>query len=129
MEGGGYDRAVVRGVIDAPLEKVWAVVTAYESYKDFMPDTKESEVLSRTDTEVVYWSLLHMTFPLPNVGYTTAVTLGADHGKIAFKMVPKTGKGVEDFDGGWVLSPFQGDPNRTLTEYNVRMVPTVHWPK
>ncbi|MFH1018116.1 MAG: SRPBCC family protein [Pseudomonadota bacterium] len=129
VEGGGYDRATVKGVIEAPLEKVWLVVTDYEHYGEFMPNTKENVVLTRTSQEIVYRSLLHMPFPLPNVAYETSVSIPTDHGTISFKMVPGTGKGVKDFDGGWVLSVFEGDANRTLAEYNVRMVPTVHWPK
>jgi ribosome-associated toxin RatA of RatAB toxin-antitoxin module len=67
-EDGHLKQAIVIGLVKAPPEKVWGVVTDYEHYKDFMPNVKESKVLKREGDDVVVHYVIAV--PGPNVHYT-----------------------------------------------------------
>jgi hypothetical protein len=61
-ESGGLREYLAVGEIDAPPERVFAVVTDFEHGAEFMPHLVFSRVLSRTATEVVSWA--SASFPL-----------------------------------------------------------------
>src|SRR5262249_1082331 len=47
------------GELDAPPAVVYAVITDFEHYADFMPYVEESKVFRRTDSEVVTWAIMN----------------------------------------------------------------------
>ncbi len=42
VQGTGIKTGMAAGILDAPIEKVWAVIHDHNNFKDFMPNTKES---------------------------------------------------------------------------------------
>lgn len=117
-------QGIVQGVIEAPFDRVWNVITDYEHYTEFMPRTEKIEVRERDDRHVVYFSKLNMPWPIEDVAYDCEVNFGEGHRSLDFQMVPGTGKGVKRFHGNWKLEPFQGAADRILVTYTLLFEPT-----
>ena len=125
-EKPGSDVREVRAVgeIDAPPEKVYAVVTDFEHYAEFMPYLEESKVIRRTDDEVVTWAI--MNAPLvsrrdwvvriklnPTTKAGTTWTVSKEGGP------PESDKAVrlKINDGSWTLDPLDGGKRTRATYY------------
>ncbi len=129
IEGSGFKRALTQGVIDAPIDKVWKVITDYNHYKDFMPKGKESRITEQEGNRIRYYSKLNMPWPIADVSSVCEVILSKDHRSLTFSIVPGTGKGVKRFEGTWELEPFEGNAERTLGKYTLSFEPDRWYPK
>jgi len=128
-KGGRLSRGFVEGVVSAPLDQVFAVITDYDQYEDFMPRTERSRVLSRGNRSVRYQCKLDMPWPVSDVSYEVDVSWEPDRRSVRFAMVPGTGDGVRSFDGHWKLTELAGDAARTLVTYDILFEPQTRWPK
>jgi ribosome-associated toxin RatA of RatAB toxin-antitoxin module len=59
----GIREVLAKAIIDHPPERLFAVISDYERYADFMPYVKRSETLRQQDG--IRWVFQHLAFPFP----------------------------------------------------------------
>lgn len=128
VSGSPASRGFVKGVVDAPLWRVFEVITDFDGQRGFMPRVRESRIVSRRAASLRYRTSLDLPWPVPDVSYMAEVSWSADRRFIRFVMVPGTGRGVRNFDGHWKLAPFRGSATRTIVQYDLHFEPTTDWP-
>lgn len=99
------------GLIKAKLSEVYQVLVDFESYKRFMPNVNNVEVLHRTDSSAI----LNYTLSLP-LGKTKKYRLSMnfdisdDTANLKWKMIPwqglKESETIVDTTGYWLLQDF-----------------------
>jgi len=107
---GGRKDARAKVLIAATPEKVWAAITDFENYKEFMPLTTVSRVKKREGNDVWFYSELNLT--LKTINYEIKLTLDKPAWKIDWTLVEGN---IKANDGGWLLEPY-GD-GETYAEY------------
>lgn len=129
VEGSRSSRGFVKGIVEAPLARVFEVITDYDGQEGFMPRVQESRIVARNTASLRYHTVLEMPWPVSDVEYDAEVSWAADRRSIRFVMVPGTGQGVKRFDGHWRLAPFEGSATRTVVQYDLHFEPTTEWPE
>jgi ribosome-associated toxin RatA of RatAB toxin-antitoxin module len=133
VPGSPLPRVIVQAVFEAPPERVWAVIDPVRNYTSTMAGVKTSEELIRErqddQTERVRARItVGMPFPLRNL---TSIT-DAIHTVIPGESYERAWTLVEgdyrENSGAWRLTPFDGDPNRTLVSYRLHAVPNIRVP-
>lgn len=117
-EGGARGSVRAAIAIDAPPERVWRVLTDFESWPDFLPDVTSVAVERQDDRRVrlrqeasVLWS---------TVAYTTLRRLEPARGRITWKLDPSRPHDIESVSGSCQLVPLE-ERRVTLMEYRSRM--------
>lgn len=111
-------------VIDAPLQKLCAIIQDYPSYPNFMPNTDTTKVVQAGGD----FSVVDITLKLPlgkmkryRLRLEAKVTPQACH--LSWKQVPweelKLEDTIADTSGYWHLTPHPANPSRTVVEYFV----------
>jgi ribosome-associated toxin RatA of RatAB toxin-antitoxin module len=100
---GGRRDARARALIAAPQAKIWATITDYEHYKDFMPLTTVSEVKKREPNEVLFYT--ELTTPVKTIHYTIRLVLDEGKGAVDWKLVDGN---LASNEGSWRLEPYRG---------------------
>lgn len=120
-EGSNVKEGCALGVIEAPLEQVFAVLDDPARFGEFMPHVQVSEVEPGDDGDVLNHQVLDLPFPIRNRHYT--IRLETNHSEehpdrleIAWTYVPGSGN-VEENEGTWTLLRLSA--NRTLAVYRV----------
>jgi ribosome-associated toxin RatA of RatAB toxin-antitoxin module len=111
----GRRDAVAYGLFSAAPDDVFAAVTDYERYKDFMPFTTVSEVRRREDDTV--WFYTELGFPLKTITYEIRVKLDAEQRKASWTLVRGD---LKANDGSWHIEPYQAG---SLATYSLHLVP------
>ena len=64
-------------LIDAPLDKVWQVITDFENYPDFIPGHKDCNIIKKDNNEITVESTVEFKFMVigSTVRYTTKYIL------------------------------------------------------
>ncbi len=102
-------------VIHAPASKVWEVITDFEHYPDFMPQTSAEKVLEKEDNHVLVEQSIEVKIwrlPAVSITYNLAQELDPPH-KVRFWHV---GGQLEGTYGGWDLIEAG---NKTLAFYTL----------
>lgn len=115
---GGRRDARARALIAAPPEKVWAAITDYPRYKEFMPFTTASEVRKREGDTV--WFYTELSFPLKTIRYEIKLRLDKPGWRVDWTMVSGDLKANE---GGWRLEPFGASSGETYVIYTLFIQP------
>jgi ribosome-associated toxin RatA of RatAB toxin-antitoxin module len=110
----GRNNAKCFALIGTPPERVWDAITDYDRYKEFMPYTTESRVVSRaaekagTPEEVVFSSALGFSlgFTTRTIRYTIRLKLDKPKWRIDWTLVEGD---VKHNDGGWQLEQAGSD--------------------
>lgn len=112
----------VTGVIDAPPEAIWEIVSQCERYPGRMPRIKEGRELSRDGSTVVCEVVVGLPFPLKDLKATSRSvhTVGPPEWRREWTLIEGD---YERNDGSWVLRRFNGDDQRTLAIYTVHAEP------
>ena len=107
--GSGYS------VIDAPVEKVWEVLTTWKNYREIFPYTKECSPISTKGNR----TLLKMVtgHPIVSVQYYLNIESDKSQNTIKFELVPNYPHDLDMLQGFWRLFPQPG--GRTLAAYVV----------
>jgi hypothetical protein len=111
-------------VIDAPLQKLCAIIQDYPSYPYFMPNTDSAKVVQSGTG----YSVVDMTLKLPlgkmkryRLRLESKVTSQTCH--LSWKQLPweelKPDDTIADTSGYWHLTPHPAHPLRTVVEYFV----------
>ena len=120
----GYDTPETTGkaVINAPPAKVWNIISRCGDYVKTMPRTKASKEVSRQGNKVVCEVTIIMPAPYSNLTSKSEATHTESPPK--FVRARKMIEGDYKYNtGSWVLTPFKGDPKRTLAVYTVLAEP------
>jgi ribosome-associated toxin RatA of RatAB toxin-antitoxin module len=108
---------LAKAIIDHPVDRVFAVISDYERYADFMPYVKRSETLRKENG--VRWVFQHLVFPFPisDRHYTIKISHLASRPKDDFyciewtldreEKVKREAPGITPAfnDGFWILRP------------------------
>jgi carbon monoxide dehydrogenase subunit G len=115
------------GVVDAPPEKVWEIVSNCDKFASRLPNIEQARIVKKKGKNVRCKVEVDLPFPLSNL---TAVTDGV-HEISAKKWSRKWTLVSGDYarnDGSWVLTPFDDDDKRTLVVYSVHADPDTYVP-
>jgi len=128
VKGSPQPQATVMGVIDAPPEKVWAIISNCADYKRTMIRVSESKQLWKKGNVHRCRVTVDLPFPLS----TLTATTDAVHKVVPGKKWQRSWSLVEgDFErntGSWTLAPFDADSKRTLVIYKAHAVPNLPIP-
>ena len=97
---GGRRDARARALIAAPPAKVWAAITDYDHYREFMPLTTVSQVKKREGSDV--WFYTELSTPVKTIVYTIKLTLDESKGAVDWTMIDGN---LKANDGSWRLEP------------------------
>jgi ribosome-associated toxin RatA of RatAB toxin-antitoxin module len=114
---GGRRDARARALVAAPPEKIWAAITDYENYKNFMPLTTKSEVRKREGNQVWFYTELSFGF-LKTLRYQIKLTLDKPKWTIVWSLVDGD---LKSNDGGWQLEPYGKDGQETFVTYTANV--------
>jgi len=129
VEGTRVPLAQVEAVIDAPPEKVWAIVSDCAHYARHFNRIAASKELSREGNTVTCEVTTDMPFPLSDLTSVNRAVHTVDPGKRWLREW-KLLRGDYDFNqGSWELVPFRGNAQRTLARYRLHAQPKVGLPQ
>ncbi|MCP3137469.1 type II toxin-antitoxin system RatA family toxin [Pyxidicoccus xibeiensis] len=100
-------------VINAPVEKVFDVITQYDRYPEFLPEVKEIRTANREGNTVVIHYKVEV---MKTVRYSIRVTEERPR-RMSWTFIE--GEVMKDNKGSWVLEP-EGE-GKTRATYNVEM--------
>ncbi|MBL8954482.1 MAG: hypothetical protein JNK82_27130 [Myxococcaceae bacterium] len=128
VEGSDMPRVTAVGVIDAPPEKVWAIVEDCANYSKNMVRIGESKLISREGNTFTCEVTADLPWPVPDLTSQTRAVHTIEPG-VRWQRKWSMIKGdYNRNDGSWVLTPYKGDPNRTLGQYQLHVEPKIHVP-
>ncbi len=123
---------VVEGVVNAPPEDVWAVVSKCNNYAKTMPRILKSKELSREGDEATTWKAkcevtADLPFPLSDLtGITIATHKVEAGGKYSREWTLLSG----DYDinhGAWIIQGID-DNKKSYVTYKIRVKPKIALP-
>ncbi|WP_164018808.1 type II toxin-antitoxin system RatA family toxin [Pyxidicoccus trucidator] len=100
-------------VINAPVEKVFDVITQYDRYPEFLPEVKEVRAANRQGNTL---ELHYKVDVVKTIRYSIRVTEERPK-RMAWSFIE--GEMMKDNKGSWVLEP-EGE-GKTRATYNVEM--------
>jgi len=154
LPGGNTRLGQVTGVIDAPRERVWKVISDYNEQKNFMPNLLESFVIRPEALElikdaspgdlaslenrlrkykcdevagrVVYtYGVGDFPWPVPDKRYILRIERDLDRYTTHANMIIGQMKVNETF---WALEPYGPDGSKTLATYKILLDPGMPLP-
>lgn len=128
VAGSDMPRAIVRAVIDAPPEKVWALLVDCARYRSTMPRIAASALVKKEGSVAFCRITTDLPFPLPDLTSLTRAehTVGDGRWTRTWRLVEGDYKTNE---GSWTLTRFGGQEARTLVEYRIHAEPSLPVPK
>jgi ribosome-associated toxin RatA of RatAB toxin-antitoxin module len=125
---GDKPAARMTGVVDAAPAAVWKVIDDCARYKEFMPRTVVSERLADADGKVRCRIRIELPWPMKNLESVTRADHLVEENRFRRVWTLESGD-YHANDGSWTLTPFKGDPKRTLVVYEVVTQPKSAMPK
>jgi ribosome-associated toxin RatA of RatAB toxin-antitoxin module len=127
VDGSDTPKIVVTATMDAPPEKVWAIVSDCATYKQHMPRVAASKELSKSGNQHTCEVTIEMPFPLSNL---TAVTQ-ATHDEAAPKFARRWKLIRGDYkvnEGSWEVMPSKSE-GKSFVRYTVHAEPNTAVPQ
>jgi len=130
VKGSALPMFTVMGVVDAPVDKVWKLVSDCAGYAGMMPRVETAKVVKRKGKTTTCATRVDLPFPLGHLDAVTNNTLLASS-KDAKRMSWKLVKGdYKRNQGDWELTHFGNKSNgKTLIVYNALVEPKLAVPK
>jgi len=100
-------------LIEAPIEKVFGIITDYEKYVEFLPEVKRIQISARSGNQV---EVQHEVAMIKTVRYTLRLTEDKPS-RVSWSLVK--GELMRQNQGSWLLEA-QGD-GRTQATYSIEM--------
>jgi ribosome-associated toxin RatA of RatAB toxin-antitoxin module len=116
--GGEQGTARASGIIAAPAERIWGVLTDWESYSDFMPNTVETKLRRRDGDRA--WISQHLRVLFNNIRYGAVWTMQPRAGLARFSLDEEEPNDIAASEGTWQLVPLRAS-ERTLVRYESRV--------
>lgn len=125
VKGYDFPKLKMKAVINAPPAKVYKLISDCDRFKDRMPRVEESKTLKRSPGSHTCEVTVGVPFPMSDL---TAITVDRRvAGPVEWSRRWTLAKGVETSYtrnvGAFVLTTFNGDPNRTLVNYEIHAIP------
>ena len=122
VPGSTLPEVTAHGLIEAPPERVWAILQDCGNYQKTMLRVARSKELSRQGQKVVCEVEIALPFPLANlVGVTESThVIGPPNWTRTWHLLRGD---YEVNEGAWTLSRYRDDPKRTLAVYRVHAIP------
>lgn len=131
--GSPIPEALARTIIGVPPENLYAVITDYDHFTDFIPYVTRSRILRREGDTCQVRQHLHFPGPLADRHYTIASTQSRPPEakfRVAWHIVPEISTVSPDaegvtpsaFSGSWELTP-SGNGTATEAEYSIHFEP------
>jgi ribosome-associated toxin RatA of RatAB toxin-antitoxin module len=128
VAGSAYPRIAIDAVVEAPPERVWAIIDDTGNYKHTLAGVKDSRELSRDGDRVRVRVTVGMPFPLRDLTSVTDGVHSVEPGQRYERRWTLVEGSYRKNDGSWTLTPFDGDPGRTLVRYRLHVEPRVRIP-
>ncbi|WP_295445356.1 SRPBCC family protein [uncultured Thiodictyon sp.] len=127
IAGSNLPEVTARGLIEAPPERVWAIIQDCGNFKKTMPHITRSRELSRQGQSVVCEVEIGLPAAFSNlVGVTAAVlVVGPPEWSRTWHLLRGD---YEVNEGRWTLTRYGDDRERTLAVYRVHAVPKTALP-
>jgi len=134
-----FPQVRVTVVIQAPPSKVYAVISDYDHFSEFVPYVRDSRTIADQSGERLIFQRLHFPGPLADRSYVIRATrhnnpIGKGSYREEWALVKKqdavdelTGLVPKAFSGFWELTPVQGGAATEAT-YSIHMDPGGYWP-
>jgi ribosome-associated toxin RatA of RatAB toxin-antitoxin module len=122
VEGSDVPRIVVTATMDAPPEKVWAIVSDCAHYHEHMPRIAASKLLSKSGNTHTCEVTVEMPFPLSNLTSVTQAVHDENPAKYSRKWKLVRG----DFkmnEGSWEVWPTDASRAKSSVRYTIRAEP------
>jgi ribosome-associated toxin RatA of RatAB toxin-antitoxin module len=111
---GKFAQATALVLVDAPSEKVWATLTAFDKYTEFVPKVTTSQVLRKGNNEVdVRWVI---DVPGPDSDYVTRYALDEKKGEVKGNWMKGDLKGSR-----WLMKVEPTQDGKTLLSYTASL--------
>lgn len=122
-EDGDAHRAELVALVDGSAEDVWAVITDFDSFEDWVPDQVDSTIVEARGANGAVFSgetrvpiLRNRTYQIRDrhrIEERDGVTMYVDE----WDYIDGSGN-MEENEGYWIVMPYDQDPSKTL----IRMV-------
>lgn len=129
VKGASLPMFTVMGVVDAPVDTVWKLVSNCDGYAGMMPRVETSKTIKRKGKTTTCQVRVDLPFPLGHLDSTTKNTaMKADAG--THRMSWRMTKGdYKKNQGDWELTRFgKKGSGKTLIIYNALVVPKLAVP-
>ena len=125
VKGYDFPRLVVRAVVDAPPQKVFEIVGNCDRFKDRLPRVKKSRILKKSAASYTCTVTIGVPFPMSDLIAVTVDRrrLGPEVWERKWTLASGAETSYTRNVGGFTLSPFKGNPNRTLVHYEIHAIP------
>ncbi len=125
VQGYEFPRLIVTAVVNAPPPKVFEVVGNCDRFTERLPRVIASKALQKSPLSYTCEVTINVPFPMSDL---TAVTvdrrkLGPDQWYRKWTLAQGVESSYTHNVGGFILSPFRKDPNRTLVRYELHAIP------
>ncbi|MGH7805430.1 MAG: SRPBCC family protein, partial [Candidatus Binatia bacterium] len=127
VPGHKIPRMHAAGVIQAPPEKVWAIIQDCNRYEETMPRTLESDELERDGNRVHCKAKIDMPFPFADLVSETNAVHTIEPGVRWRRQWTHRGGDFDANEGSWTLEPRDGGA-ATLARYQALFEPKVSLP-
>lgn len=151
LPNSGAHKCQAMGVVYAPIEKVWDVISDYNHFKDFMPRISESFVVNPSELKkildvkindwpkfekdlrnykreqvegdlIYFYNRFNMPWPMKDRYYILKMVQHPE--KFTFRWTQFIGN-TKVNDGSWELMPYKGSKRKTLGIYTLITDPGV----
>ncbi|MBN1337580.1 MAG: SRPBCC family protein [Deltaproteobacteria bacterium] len=126
-EDGGRVSGLSAVVARAAPEEVWRHVLDFDAYASFLPYVTSSRTVDRSEEadgpKIV--AALELTTLRIVTRYRMEHRPHVEEGWCSWTLVPERGNPLRGATGSWQISPFDGDPGRTLLVYRADV--TMGW--
>jgi len=122
---GEKGKYVARVLVDAPVDKVWKVLTDYPNFYKFIPNMISSKILEdRGDRKVIEQVDSRQVFVITVVSRTKLAIQETDRKQIDFRLIDGD---LSQMEGYWKIEPVSSvprqAPNQILITYTVNAQP------
>lgn len=129
VAGSRTPKVVVRGVVEVPPERVWAIIDDCDNYAKNLTGLKKSREISRQGEVVRVRVTVGMPFPLKDLTSLTEGIHTVNPGERYSRQWKLVEGDYRQNAGSWTLVPFEGDTGRTLVVYQLHAEPKIRIPK
>jgi hypothetical protein len=128
VAGCSLPEVTMRAVLEAPPEQAWAIIDQCARYKETFVRIKESAELSRVGNTIRCKVTLSTPVPFLSLTATTVAETMVTPGKSWVRQWKLESGDYKQNTGSWTLTPFAGNPKRTLAQYRTLSEPNIWVP-
>ena len=126
-KGSGVPRVSARAVIDAPADKVWALLSDCRKTGTLFDGIKNIKRHQHTDTTSVCSSTFSMPFPFSDLSSKMKYTR-TTNGSVRKSSWRLSSGDFARSTGSWTVEPYEGSTTRTLVRYTAHAEPNIPVP-